>query len=190
MTHGSMNSLLLRISSYRQVFCSICTRTKSEPSEITDISPILFLQSWRTQGSEGLLGTENTNIEIQVIYITCSWQGFVFPILQSSPDVAQIFWTCQLHTTWQLLHHNGGSEHPAVSWGWIIWKWQQGCWVLTAAILFQKLPGSVKLTCPENMCHIRSRLENWKPEDLAYQDHTYIALNPISTGSVHDILAS
>jgi hypothetical protein len=62
--------------------------------------------------------------------------------------------------------------------------------VLTAAILFQKLPGSVKLTCPENMCHIRRRLENWKPEDLAYQDYTYIALNPISTGSVNDILAS
>jgi hypothetical protein len=34
----------------------------------------------------------------------------VFQILQSPPDVAQIFWTCQLHTTWQLLHHNGGSE--------------------------------------------------------------------------------
>ena len=65
------------------------------------------------------------NIGIQVIYITCSWQVFVFPILQSPPDVAQIFWTCQLHTAWQLLHNNGGIEHPAVSWGWIIWKWQQ-----------------------------------------------------------------
>ena len=49
----------------------------------------------------------------------------MFPILQSPPDVAQIFWTCQLHTAWQLLHANGGSEHPAVIWGWIIWKWQQ-----------------------------------------------------------------
>ena len=58
-------------------------------------------------------------------HITCSRQVFVFPILQSPPDVAQIFWTCQLHTAWQLLHDNGGSEHPAVSWGWIIWKWQQ-----------------------------------------------------------------
>ena len=65
------------------------------------------------------------NIGIQLIYITCSWQVFVFPILQSPPDVAQIFRTCQLHTAWQLLHDNGGSEHPAVSWGWIIWKWQQ-----------------------------------------------------------------
>ena len=62
---------------------------------------------------------------------------------------------------------------------------QQGCWVLTAAILFQKLPGSVKLTCPENLCHIRRRLENWKPEDLAYQGYTYIALNPISLGRRH-----
>ena len=40
----------------------------------------------------------------------------MFPILQSPPDVAQIFWTCQLHTAWQLLHDNDGSEHPAVSW--------------------------------------------------------------------------
>ena len=47
------------------------------------------------------------NIGIQVIYITCSWQVFVFPILQSPPDVAQIFWTCQLHTAWQLLQDNG-----------------------------------------------------------------------------------
>ena len=39
-----------------------------------------------------------------------------------------------------------------------VWWMQQGCWVLTAAILFQKLPGSVKLTCPENLCHIRRRL--------------------------------
>ena len=51
--------------------------------------------------------------------------------------------------------------------------------MLTAAILFQTLPGSVKLTCPENLCHIRRRLENWKPEDLAYQGYTYIALNSI-----------
>jgi hypothetical protein len=54
------------------------------------------------------------NIEIQVIYITCSWQVFVFPILQSPPDVAQIFWTCQLHALWQLLKKNGGREHPAI----------------------------------------------------------------------------
>jgi hypothetical protein len=124
------------------------------------------------------------NIGIQAIYITCSWQVFVFPIVQSPPDVAQIFWTCQLHTAWQLLHGNGGSEHPAVSWAGLFENGnrgpQQGGWVLTAAILFQKLPGSVKLTCPENLCHIMRRLENWKPEDLAYQGYTYIALNPIS----------
>ena len=47
------------------------------------------------------------------------------------------------------------------------------CWVLTAAIIMQKLPGSVKLTCPENLCHIRRRLENWKHEDLAYQGYIY-----------------
>ena len=35
-----------------------------------------------------------------------------------------------------------------------------GCWVLTAAILMQKFPDSVKLTCPENQCHIMRRLEN------------------------------
>ena len=69
------------------------------------------------------------NIGIQVIYITCSWQVFMFPILQSPPDVAQIFWTCQLHTAWQLLHDYGGSEQPAVSWGWIIGKWQQRTFV-------------------------------------------------------------
>ena len=37
------------------------------------------------------------------------------------------------------------------------------CLPLIAAILMQKLLGSVKLTCPENQCHIMSRLENWKP---------------------------
>ena len=47
------------------------------------------------------------------------------------------------------------------------------CWVLTAAIMMQKLQGSVKLTCPENQCHIMRRLENLKHEDLAYQGYTY-----------------
>ena len=32
-----------------------------------------------------------------------------------------------------------------------------GC-TLHAATIMQKLPGSVKLTCPENLCHIRRRL--------------------------------
>ena len=47
------------------------------------------------------------------------------------------------------------------------------CWVLTAAIIMQKLPGSVKLTCPENLCHIRRRLENWKHEDLPATGYIY-----------------
>ena len=45
--------------------------------------------------------------------------------------------------------------------------------VLTAAILMQKFPGSVKLTCPENQCHIMRRLENWKHEDLAATGYIY-----------------
>ena len=48
-----------------------------------------------------------------------------------------------------------------------------GCWALTAAILMQKFPGSVKLTCPEKQCHIMRRLENWKHEDLDNQGYTY-----------------
>ena len=42
-----------------------------------------------------------------------------------------------------------------------------------AAILVNKLPGSKKLTCPENQYHIMRRLENWKHEDLTYQGYTY-----------------
>ena len=38
---------------------------------------------------------------------------------------------------------------------------------LIAAIIMQKFPGTVKLTCPENQCHIMSRLENWKHKGLA-----------------------
>ena len=38
---------------------------------------------------------------------------FVFPILQSPHNVALIFRTCQLHTAWEFLHSNGGSERPA-----------------------------------------------------------------------------
>ena len=36
----------------------------------------------------------------------------MFPILQSPHDVALIFRTCQLHTTWEVLHEYGGSERP------------------------------------------------------------------------------
>ena len=38
---------------------------------------------------------------------------------------------------------------------------------------YAEIPGSVKLTYPENRCHIMRRLENWKHEDLAYQGYTY-----------------
>ena len=48
-----------------------------------------------------------------------------------------------------------------------------GCLPLIAAILMQKFPGSVKLTCPENQCHIMRRLENWKHEDLAATGYIY-----------------
>ena len=37
-----------------------------------------------------------------------------------------------------------------------------GCWALTAALHMQKFQGSVKLTFPENQCHIMRWLENWK----------------------------
>ena len=49
-----------------------------------------------------------------------------------------------------------------------------GCWALTAAIPMQKFPGSVKLTCPKNQCHIMRRLENWKQEDLPATGYIYI----------------
>ena len=58
-----------------------------------------------------------SNVVIQVIYITCSCQVFVFPILHSPHDVALIFRTCQLYTAWELLHENGGNERQA-AWHW------------------------------------------------------------------------
>ena len=54
-----------------------------------------------------------SNVVIQVIYKTCGWQVFVFPILQSPHDVVLIFRTCQPHTAWKLLHENGGNERQA-----------------------------------------------------------------------------
>ena len=48
-----------------------------------------------------------------------------------------------------------------------------GCLLLIAAILMHKFPGSVKLICPENQCHIMRRLVNWKHKYLAYQGNTY-----------------
>ena len=62
---------------------------------------------------------------------------FGFPIVQSPPDVAQIFWTCQLHTAWQLLKENGDSEHPAA----LLWSS-----AFTKPPLFQRN----RLTCSGN----------------------------------------
>ena len=47
----------------------------------------------------------------------------MFPILQSQHGVALILWTCQLHTAWELLHGNVGSEHQA-AWHGQLLHWQ------------------------------------------------------------------
>ena len=47
------------------------------------------------------------------IYMTCSWQVIVFPILVSPLCMERIFWTCRVYSAWELLHQNGGSERPA-----------------------------------------------------------------------------
>ena len=47
------------------------------------------------------------------LYIALVVKVFVFPILQYPHDVPLIFWTCQLHTAWDFLHGNGGSERQA-----------------------------------------------------------------------------
>ena len=60
-----------------------------------------------------------------------------------------------------------------------------GCLPLIAAILMQKFPGSVKLTCPENQCHIMRRLENWKHKDLAYQGYTHSLESNQPKGSLY-----
>ena len=48
-----------------------------------------------------------------------------------------------------------------------------GCLSLIAAIIMQKFPGSVKLTCPENQSLIMRRLENWKHKALAATGYIY-----------------
>ena len=48
------------------------------------------------------------------------------------------------------------------------------CLPLIAANIMQQFPGSVKLTCPENQCHIMRRLENWKHKDLPATGYIYI----------------
>ena len=65
------------------------------------------------------------NVGMQVIFIACSWQVSIIPILQSPHDVALIFRTCHLHTAWELLHENGGSEHQAGWYGQLHWKGRQ-----------------------------------------------------------------
>ena len=52
-------------------------------------------------------------IGFKAIYIPLVGEVFVFPILQSPPDMALNFRTCQLHTAWELLHENGGNERQA-----------------------------------------------------------------------------
>ena len=69
---------------------------------------------------EGLLAFKCS--DTGYIYITCSWQVFVFPILQSPHDVALIFRTCQLHTAWELLHDIGGNERQAEWHGKLRWQ--------------------------------------------------------------------
>ena len=49
-----------------------------------------------------------------------------------------------------------------------------GCLPLIAAILIEKFQESVKLTCPENQCHIMRRLENWKHKPLPATGYIYI----------------
>ena len=49
----------------------------------------------------------------------------MFPILMSPQHVALIFQTCQLHTVWELLHENGGSERPAAWHGQLHWQGRQ-----------------------------------------------------------------
>ena len=59
-----------------------------------------------------------------------------------------------------------------------------GCLPLIAAILMQKFPGSVKLTCPENQCHILKRLDHWKHKDIGNQGYTYSLESNQVQGSV------
>ena len=55
----------------------------------------------------------DTLIGFKSICIALVAKVIVFPMLQLPHDVAMIFWTCQLHTAWEFLHENGGSECPA-----------------------------------------------------------------------------
>ena len=61
----------------------------------------------KTRGQGGPIGFKAIN------NIALVAEVFVFPLLQSPHDVARIFRTCQLHTAWDFLHENGGSERQA-----------------------------------------------------------------------------
>ena len=80
----------------------------------------------------GLLAWEHSTVQqrsrqiligFKVICIPLVGKVLAFPILQSPRDVALIFRTCQLHTAWELLHGNGGSERPA-AWHGQLLHWQ------------------------------------------------------------------
>ena len=77
---------------------------------------------WGRIGRQGMQWLPPANVVIQVIYIPCSWQVFVFSILQSSHYVALIFRTCQLHTVLGFLQKRGGSERPAAWQGKLHWQ--------------------------------------------------------------------
>ena len=64
-------------------------------------------------------------IGFKAICIPLVGEVFVFPILQSPPDMALNFRTCQLHTAWELLHENGGNERQAAWHGQLHWQGRQ-----------------------------------------------------------------
>ena len=61
-------------------------------------------------------------IGFKAICIPLVAEVFVFPTFQSPHDVALIFRTCQLHTSWEFQHENGGSECPAAWHGQMHWQ--------------------------------------------------------------------
>ena len=61
-------------------------------------------------------------IGFKAICIPLVGEVIVFPILQSPPDERLIFRKCQLHTAWEFLHYNGGSEHLRAWHGQLHWQ--------------------------------------------------------------------
>ena len=62
-------------------------------------------------------------IGFKAVCIALVAKVFMSPILNSPHDMALIFRTYQLHTAWEFLHGNGGSEHPA-TWQGQLLHWQ------------------------------------------------------------------